>query len=124
METLIGLTFAAAPFALTAVLLVLSERRQRRHETDVARQIALTDALHARVGAAVAPVVRRRGHVWHVTVAVPVDQPALVSAVLRTVDEVFGRATYQLHLTRRAPVVSIANAPRRARAAQESLSWT
>ena len=124
METLVGLTFVAAPFVLTAALLVLSERRQRRRDTEVARQIALTDALHARVGAAVAPVVRRRGRVWHVNVAVPVEQPALVGAVLRTVDEVFGRVAYQLHFTHRAPVVSITNAPRCTRAAQESLSWT
>ena len=124
MDTLLGLTFAAAPFVLTVALLVLAERRQRRHDTEVARQIALTDALHARMGAAVAPVVRRRGRVWHVSIAVPAEQPDLVSAVLRTVDEAFGRVAYQLHLTRRALVVSIATAPRRARAAQESLSWT
>jgi hypothetical protein len=60
MDTLLGLTFAAAPVVLTVALLLLAGRRQRRHDTEVARQIALTDALHARMGAVVAPVVWRR----------------------------------------------------------------
>jgi hypothetical protein len=123
METLVGLMLAASPVAITAVLLFGAERRQRRRQSEVARQIALTDALHARLGALVAPVVRLQRGVWHVSVAVPVEQPGLVSAVLATVDDVFGRAAYELRLQRQAPVAPAAQA-RVARARQESLSWT
>jgi hypothetical protein len=123
METLVGLMLAATPVAITAALLFEAERRQRRRQSEVARQIALTDALHARLGALVAPVVRRQGRVWHVSVAVPVEQPVVVSAVLATVDDVFGRVAYELRLHRQAPVVPAAQA-RVARAGQESLSWT
>jgi len=123
METLVGLMLAASPVAITAGLLLGAERRQARRQSEVSRQIALTDALHARLGALVAPVVHLRGRVWHITVAVPVEQPAVVSAVLTTVDEVFGRVAYELRLHRQAPVVPTAQT-RVARARQESLSWT
>ena len=56
--------------------------------------------------------------------AVPVEQPGLVSTVLTTVDEVFGRAAYELRLHRQAPVAPAAQARGVARARQESLSWT
>jgi hypothetical protein len=102
METLIGLLLAASPMILTVALLLGSERRQQRVQAEIGRQIALTDALHARLGALVAPVVRRRGGIWQVSVAVPDEAPALVSAVLATVDEMFGRAAYELRLSRLA----------------------
>jgi hypothetical protein len=98
METVVGLVVAGMPFVVVSGLLVMLERRQERTAADVARQIALTDALHARLGALVAPVVRRRRRLWQIEIAVPVEQPAVVASVLATVDE--------------------------ARAAQESLSWT
>ena len=123
METVIGLMFAASPMVLTVALLMGAERRQRRVESEVARQIALTDALHARLGALVAPVVKRRHGVWQVSVAVPVEDGRIVGAVLTTVDEVFGRAAYVLRLSRQAPVAPAAPSPRRAHTARE-LSWT
>ena len=124
METLVGLMLAASPVAITAGLLLGAERRQRRRQSEVSRQIALTDALHARLGALVAPVVRLHGRVWEITVAVPVERPGLVSAVLTTVDEVFGRMAYELRLHRQTPVTPVAQARGVARARQESLSWT
>ena len=124
METLVGLMLASSPVAITVGLLLGAERRQARRQSEVSRQIALTDALHARLGALVAPVVRLHGRVWQITVAVPVEQPALVSAVLRTVDEVFGRVAYELRLHPQAPVAPPAPAAGVARARQESLSWT
>jgi hypothetical protein len=124
METLVGLLFAAAPFGLMAALLLLAERRAKRRDTEIARQIALTDALHAQLGAIVAPVVRRRRREWEVSVAVPVDQPAVALSVLRTVDDVFGRVAYELRLRRQTPLAAVTRQPRPARAAQESLSWT
>ena len=108
METLVGLMLASSPIVLTVALLAAAERRDRRVRAEVSRQIALTDALHARLGALVAPVVRLHGRVWEITVAVPVERPGLVSAVLTTVDEVFGRVAYELRLHRQTPVTSTA----------------
>jgi len=124
METVIGLLLAASPMILTVALLLGVERRQHRVQAEIGRQIALTDALHARLGALVAPVVRRRRRGWQVTAAVPVEQPALVSAVMTTVDEVFGRAAYELRLHRQASVAPAVRTRGLARTAQESLSWT
>lgn len=123
METVIGLMFAASPMILTVVVLALAERRQRRVQAEVARQIALTDALHARLGALLAPVVRRRGGLWQVSVALPAETPALVGAVLTAADEVFGHAAYELRLR---PVASAVPAEPtwRAPRAVEGLSWT
>ena len=123
METVIGLMFAASPIVLVAALLVGAERRQRRVQAEVSRQIALTDALHVRFGALLAPVVRRRGGVWQVSVAVPAEDLGIVGSVLTTVDEVFGRVAYELRLSRRAPLAPATPAPRRTHAVRE-LSWT
>ena len=124
METLVGLMFAGSPFAVTAALLLLAERRQKRQRAEISRQIALTDALHARLGAVVAPVVRLRNRVWQVSVAVPLDQPAVTAQVLATANEMFGSVAYELRLRRQAPVVPAPRAPRAVRATQRSLSWT
>jgi hypothetical protein len=123
METLLGLMLASAPFALVAALLALAERRERRAGLVVSRQIALTDALHARLGAAVAPVVRLRRGRWQLHVAVPVGRPAVVSAVLGTADEMFGRGAYELRLRRQEPTPPLGSARRAAPTARESLSW-
>jgi hypothetical protein len=124
METLVGLLLAGSPFAITGTLLLLAERRQHRQLAEISRQIALTDALHAQLGAIVAPVVRLRGRVWLVSVSVPVDQPAVVTHVLATVDETFGGEAYELRLRRQVPVARVAREPQAVRAARESLSWT
>ena len=123
METVIGLMFAASPMVLTVALLAAAERRQRRVQSEVARQIALTDALHARLGARVAPVVRLRGRVWQISVAVPVEEPGVVGAVLATVDEVFGRVAYELRLRQQEASAPGVRTRRAARAVGE-LSWT
>lgn len=123
METVIGLMFAASPLVLTVALLLAAERRQRRVQSEVARQIALTDALHARFGALLAPVVRRRSGVWQVSVAVPAEDPRVVGRVLTTVDEVFGRVAYELRL-RPQTAPALAAPTRRAAGAVGALSWT
>ena len=95
-----------------------------QRQAEVLRQIALTDALHARFGALVAPVVRRRHRAWQVAVAVPFERPAIVAAVLATVREMFGRVSYEVVLSRQAPVAPLPHAPRSAAVGRESLSWT
>lgn len=124
MESLLGILMLSLPLATVVALVALVERRRTRRRAEVARQIALTDALHARLGAVVAPFVRRRRHRWEIAVAVPFERPVVVTGVLATVDEMFGGATYEVVLRRQtAP----APAPRTRRAAplgEESLSWT
>jgi hypothetical protein len=67
---------------LTLVLLVVGSV-QRAHETQIAQQIAVTDAIHGELGAVVAPFVTRRlGGRWRVEVAVPFDSPAIVERVV------------------------------------------
>lgn len=124
MATLVGILILAAPIAAVAALLLLLERRQARRRDEVGRQIALTDVLHARLGAAVAPVVGRRGQAWRVAVAVPFERPTVVATVLATIDEVFGQARYEVVLSRQPPAVPMPRSPRRAALGQESLSWT
>lgn len=123
METVIGLMLAAAPMLLTVALLAAAGRRQRRVQSEVAHQIALTDALHQRLGALVAPFVRRRGGVWQVSVAVPAGDGRTVGTVFRTVHEIFERQAYEVRLSRQAPSAPAAAGPRRTQAVRE-LSWT
>jgi hypothetical protein len=124
MATLLAVLIFATLIAAVAALLLVAERRQARRQHEVSRQIALTDALHARLGAVVAPVVRRRQRAWQVVVAVPFERPEVVTAVLATTDEVLGRVRYEVVLSRQAPAVSNARVPRRAALGRESLSWT
>ena len=124
MATLVAILMFAAPVAAVAALLFLAERRQQRRRDEIVRQVALTDALHARLGALVAPVVRWRRRAWRVTVAVPFERPAVMAAVLATAADVFDQASYEVVLSRQAPAVPIPRAPRRAELGRESLSWT
>jgi hypothetical protein len=124
MATLVGVLILAAPLIALAALVMLIERRRQRRQAEVLRQIALTDALHARLGALVAPVVRWRHRAWQVAVAVPFERPAAVAAVLATVQEVFGRVRFEVVLSRQAPAAPLPRAPRSAAVGRESLSWT
>jgi hypothetical protein len=124
MATLLAIVVVTAPIVGLTVLLLLAERRQARRRDEIGRQIALTDALHARLGAAVAPVVGWRRHAWQVAVAVPFERPALVATVLATIDEVFGRARYEVVLSRQTPAVPTSRPSPRPTLGRESLSWT
>jgi hypothetical protein len=124
MESLMGILMLSAPLATVVALAALVERRRTRRRAEVARQIALTDALHARLGAAVAPFVRRRRRRWEIAVAVPFERPAVVTGVLATVDQMFGGMAYEVVLS---PQTAPALEPRPRRTTplgQESLSWT
>ena len=124
MAMLVGVLILAAPLAALAALVMLIERRGQRRQAEVLRQIALTDALHARLGALVAPVVRWRHRAWQVAVAVPFERPAIVATVLATVQEMFGRVRYEVVLNRQAAAAPLPHAPRPAAVGRESLSWT
>jgi len=74
----------AIPFVAVSALLRLVERRQDRRDLQRDQQILLTDAIHWELGAVAAPVVSRRpGGGWRVSMAVPLDRPAVVAALLR-----------------------------------------
>jgi hypothetical protein len=70
------------------MLVVDWSRRRRRQE--VARQIALTDALDAVLGPRVAPVVMKPPFgPWEIQLTLPIDQSATVARILSVVDDVF-----------------------------------
>ncbi len=81
--------------------------RQRRQRT-TELQIALTDAIDARLGTIVSPVVRRRLLApWEISIAVPVQASEATGRILAIVDRVIsdldgtGPAAYRVVLTPR-----------------------
>ncbi len=81
---------AAIPFLVVSALLRLVERLQDRRDLQRDQQIMLTDAIHWELGAVAAPVVSRRpGGGWRVSMAVPIDRPAVVAALLRVTERHF-----------------------------------
>jgi hypothetical protein len=94
MESQITLAIATAivPFVAVGSLLWVSRRVAQRRAAGIARQIALTDALHREIGAAAAPLVRHsRLGGWTVSVAVPLEREDTVGAVVRIAHQVFSR---------------------------------
>ena len=85
----IGLLVLLPP-AFVVALLLFSGRFQRRAETTIARQIEVTDAIHAALGAVVSPVVRHRldGR-WQVFIPLELDNADTVTHVVRAARGVF-----------------------------------
>ena len=121
------------PATLLTVVLLLSTWRARTRLLAVARQIAVTDAIHRELGAVVSPVVRHRlwGR-WQVIIPVPFDDLDTVTRVVRTAYGAFdaperkkpGRFEIVLSpqerpVPRRERTVVAARRPR-----GESVSWT
>jgi hypothetical protein len=92
-----------SPVLTAGGLLVLAEWRDRRHATARARQIRLTDAIGAELGAVVAPVVSKPlAAPWRVQMRVPVARPALVSRIVAIAHDTLrdlGVTRYELMLT-------------------------
>lgn len=109
METLIVLVTVAGPFLGIAGIFWLAGAMRERRRRAIARQIELTDEIHRELGAAAAPFVnaRARGR-WQVRVAVPLDSPGTVGAVVRIIQAFFnsrgdvGAAGLEIVLTPRA----------------------
>jgi len=117
MLTMAGLLVATVPFVIVLGLLAWSDRRERRRREVHARQVALIDRIHKRLGAAASPVVRRSRRGWRVSIAVPFERPVISEALLRIVLDAFpprdrGQRPLEIVLTR-APSVG-----------WESPSWT
>ncbi len=124
METLVGILVLATPVAILVTLFKGLDRREQRRGLEIARQIALTDAIHVRLGAVAAPVVRLGRTGWRIAVAVPFERPAVTDAVLATVHEAFGRMNYELVLSRQTLAAPATKASRPVTHGGESLSWT
>ena len=126
----VAVLFPAA--VLTAVLLLLTWRARTRLLA-VARQIAVTDAVHGELGAIVSPVVRHRfwGR-WQVIIPVPFDDLDTVTHVVRTAYGAFDApertkpGRFEIVLSQQERPVPrrerVAVSARRARG--ESVSWT
>ena len=96
LETETTVMIALLPFLAVWALLDLSRRVQRRRDERVARQIALTDAIHREMGAAAAPEVTRSWTgTWTVSVRLPLHRETMVGAVTRLTQDVFRRLDRQ-----------------------------
>jgi hypothetical protein len=82
MRILMGALLVAVEFGIVLVALAWTNRRTRRRDEVTARQIRVTDAIHARFGAVAAPVVTRSNHGWRVRIAVPREHRALATQLL------------------------------------------
>ena len=103
-----GLTVVLIATGFVVALLVLSDRVQRRTQATIARQIEVTDAIHAELGAVVAPVVRRRvGGPWQVRIPLELDNSETVTRVVR-----IARRVFDAHEGARAGRLEIVLSPR------------
>jgi hypothetical protein len=99
-EITIGIAVAMIPFLAIAALLSFSGRLRQRERVRVARQIAVTDAMHRELGASVAPNVGRDWlGSWTVSVKVPFEQQRTVAAVARIAYDFFAKC-YPLDVPR------------------------
>ena len=71
----------AVPMAALTLLLLGAEWLQRRREARIARQVAVTDAIHAELGAVVAPFLKRARGGWRVELPMAPEHPGTSRAV-------------------------------------------
>ena len=91
-ETEATIMIVLIPFLAVWALLVVSRRVAEAREARVARQIALTDAIHRELGAVAAPEVWRDwGGAWIVSVRLPLYREALVGSISRITHDLFRR---------------------------------
>ena len=69
------------PVAALVLVLAVVDLAQRRRADVIARQIAVTDAIHAEFGAVVAPLVRRAAGGWRVTLPMDARHPGMARIV-------------------------------------------
>jgi hypothetical protein len=109
ITTLTGFACALFPFAAVIALLRVSGAVARRRDVRVARQIALTDAIHRELGAVAAPIVDRRfGRGWLVRMTAPLDRPGTTAALVRIAERQFAFEAG----TRRLRIVLVPAGPR------------
>ena len=123
----------AFPIALLTAALLFMERRARIRLAECARQVAVTDAIHAELGAIVSPIVRcRLGGRWQLAIPVPFDDLDTVGRVVRAAYEGFdapdrlpGRFEIVLSAQEKfVPRRECATVVTARRSRGESVSWT
>jgi hypothetical protein len=93
MNAVLSTAIALTPFLVVIALLRLADFVSARREARLARQIALTNAIHRELGAVAAPVVSRGpGGGWLVSMAVPLDRPGTTAALVRITERMFAPA--------------------------------
>ena len=102
------------PASLVAAVLLAVGRIEPARDARIARQVAVTDAIHRELGAVVAPLVKRRfGRDWRVEIAVPFESPAIVGCVVAIAHRAMLRAgergRLELALTAQEPGVRRTN---------------
>jgi 4-amino-4-deoxy-L-arabinose transferase-like glycosyltransferase len=96
LETETAILIALLPFLAVWTLLDLSRRVQRRRQERMARQIALTDAIHRELGAAAAPeVTRSLTGTWTVSMRLPLHREGMVGVISRLTQDVIRRLDRQ-----------------------------
>jgi hypothetical protein len=90
MAAALGIVVAVTlPVLVLVGLLAAVDRLQRRRLRVIARQVAVTDAIHREFGAVVAPVVSKRWWgPWTVLMALPPDRWAMAGALAAIVHRV------------------------------------
>lgn len=83
MLLLQGIVLATLPVVAVFAILALAAWRDRRRDEARARQIEVTEAIHRRLGAVVAPTIAPRAWgPWRLTIPVPFEQPDVVASVV------------------------------------------
>ena len=90
MSAVVALVVLLMPAAALVAILLAIEWHQRARAEVVARQILLTDAIHAELGAVVSPVVEKRAfRPWRVVFALPDDRVREMTRLMAITDRVF-----------------------------------
>lgn len=107
-QILLGAVVPLYVFLWIGIPIVLADWLRKRRQETVKRQVALTEAIDGRLGAVVAPVVKKPlWGPWQVRLAVPFTQPAVVGRILAVVDEMLSASDpmlpdqYRIILTNR-----------------------
>jgi hypothetical protein len=91
-------------------LLMAVEARQRAQARVIARQIMLTDAVHAELGAVVAPVVKKRAFApWRVIFAIPAGHTRDTGRLISIANRVFAeelRSPNDVHIVFTRPAAA------------------
>jgi hypothetical protein len=91
LSVLTVLAALLVPVAALVALMIALEARQRARDAVAARQIMLTDAIHAELGAVVSPVVEKRAfQPWRVVFPVRDPRGRDVGRLLAITDRVLG----------------------------------
>ena len=96
LETETTIMIALIPFLAIWGLLRFARAVERRRDARVARQIALTDAIHRELGAVAAPNVRRTwSGEWVVSMRLALAREGTVGTITRITNDLFRRLDRQ-----------------------------